>query len=157
ALMNQNAAVTALFDQAMATFASWTALEVGNVLDFSIFRKVVDIGGGNGALLIGLLKRYPRLAGVVFDQPHAAARAREQVAAAGLSGRCEIVAGNFFEEVPGGADAYLLSHVLVDWDDEAAAAILRNCLAVMPPHGKLLVLEELYPPRVDLSDECRVA
>jgi hypothetical protein len=157
ALMARSPELTALFDQAMATFAPWTAAAVAAAFDFSAFRRVVDVGGGNGALLIGILKAYPGLAGVVFDQPHAAMRAREQTAAAGLAGRCEVIAGSFFDEVPNGADAYLLSHVLVDWDDERAAAILRNCRAAMPRHGQVLILEEIYPARVDRSDACRDA
>jgi hypothetical protein len=155
ALMAGSPELTALFDQAMATFAPWTAAAVAAAIDFSAFGKVVDVGGGNGALLIAILKACPALTGVVFDQPHAAARAREQVAAAGLSGRCEVIAGSFFDGVPPGADAYLISNVLVDWDDERAAAILRNCRAAMPPHGQVLILEEVYPARVDLSDQCR--
>ena len=155
ALMAQSSELTALFDQAMATFASWTAAAVEAAIDFSVFARVVDVGGGNGTLLIGLLKACQRLTGVVFDQPQAAARARENVAAAGLAGRCEVIAGSFFDEVPGRADAYLLSNVLVDWDDDRAAAILRNCRAAMPPHGKLLILEEVYPARADRSDACR--
>jgi hypothetical protein len=147
--------LTALFDQAMATFAPWNATAVAAAFDFSPFGTVADIGGGTGALLIGLLKAYPGLAGIVFDQPHAAARAREQVAAAGLAGRCAVIAGSFFDGVPRGADAYLLCHVLVDWDDERAAAILRNCRAAMPRGGQVLILEEVYPARVAPSDACR--
>jgi hypothetical protein len=157
ALMAGSRELTALFDQAMATFKPWTAAAVAAAIDFSAFGKVVDVGGGNGALLIGLLKAHPALAGVVFDQPHAAARAREQIAAAGLAGRCEVVAGSFFEEVPRGADAYLICNVLVDWDDERAAVILRNCRAAMPRHGQVLIVEEVYPARVDESDKCRHA
>jgi hypothetical protein len=155
ALMAQSPELTALFDQAMATFAPWRAAAVAAAIDFSAFGKVADVGGGNGALLIGLLKACPHLAGVVFDQPHAAARALERVAAAGLTGRCEVVAGSFFDGVPSGADAYLISNVLVDWDDERAAAILRNCRAAMPRQGQVLILEEVYPARVGQSDECR--
>jgi hypothetical protein len=157
ALVADSPELTAPFDQAMATFAPWTAAAVAAVIDFSAFGKVVDVGGGNGALLIGLLKACPALTGVVFDQPHAAARARQQVAAAGLADRCEVIAGSFFDGVPGGADTYLISNVLVDWDDERAAVILRNCRAAMPQHGQVLVLEGIYPARVTPSDECRSA
>src|SRR5262249_27991734 len=157
ALMAPSPEVTALFDQAMATFAPWTATAVAAAFDFSAFGTVADIGGGNGALLIGLLNAYPGLAGIVFDQPHAAERARERVAAPGLAGRCAVIAGSFFDGVPRGADAYLLCHVLVDWDDERAAAILRNCRAAMPRGGQVLILEEVYPARVAPSDECRGA
>src|SRR5262249_6875318 len=87
ALMAQSPELTALFDQAMATFAPWTAAAVTAAVDFSKFGKIADIGGGNGSLLIGILKACPELVGVVFDQPHAAARAQERVAAAGLADR----------------------------------------------------------------------
>jgi precorrin-6B methylase 2 len=130
---------------------------VAAAIDFPAGGRVVDVGGGNGALLISLLKACPTLAGVVFDRPPAAARARQQVAAAGLAGRCEVVAGSFFDGVPPGADAYLLSHVLVDWDDDRAAAILRNCRAAVPRRGRVLILEDVCPARVDASAECRDA
>lgn len=156
-LVADNPGLTAPFDQAMATFAPWTAAAVAAAIDFSAFGKVVDVGGGNASLLIGILKACPGLAGVVFEQPHTAARARENVAAAGLVDCCEVIAGSFFDAVPCRADAYLISNVLVDWDDDRAAAILRNCRAAMPPHGQLLILEEIYPERMIPSDACREA
>lgn len=149
--------LTALFDEAMSTVASWSAAAVAAAIDFSPFEQVLDVGGGNGALLVGLLKAHPHIRGVVFDQPHAAARAQERVSAAGLSGRCEVVQGDFFEGVPGGSDAYMLRHVLVDWDDKRAATILRNCRTAMPPHGQLMILEEIYPPRISPSASCQNA
>ena len=155
--MAQNPELTELFDQAMATFAPWTAAAVAAAFDFSVYKRIADIGGGNGALLLGILKACPGLSGFVFDQPHAATRAREQIAAAGLASRCEVASGNFFEQVPGGADLYLLCHVLVDWDDARAVMILRNCRAAMPQQGQLLILEELYPARVGQSRECQTA
>ena len=97
------------------------------------------------------------MAGIIFDQPHAAERASQQVAAEGLADRCKVVAGSFFDEVPRGADAYLLKHVLIDWDDERAAAILKNCRAAMPPHGQVLIVEDVYPARIDQSAESRSA
>jgi hypothetical protein len=141
----------AVFDEAMATFASQIAAAVAAAYDFSGFARVADVGGGNGALLIGILKANPNLQGIVFDRPHVAARAREHVAAAGLAERCEVVAGSFFEQVPQGADAYLLKHVIHDWDDEKASAILKACRAAMPSHGRLLIVEGVYPPRIDGS------
>ena len=126
----------AIFDKAMATFAPQTSAAVAAAYDFSAFGKLADIGGGNGALLVGILKANPRLRGVVFDLPDVAERAKENIAAAGIADRCEVVAGSFFERVAAGADAYLLKHVIHDWNDERAAAILRNCRAAMPPHGQ---------------------
>lgn len=149
--------LTALFDEAMATVASWSAAAVAAAIDFTVFKRIVDVGGGSGALLIGLLKVYPHLRGVVFDQQHATERARKQLAAAGLTNRCEVATGDFFSEAPQGADAYLLRHVLVDWDDERAATILRNCRAAMAGHGQIMILEGVYPSQVRTSDVCREA
>ena len=129
--MAQDPEAAAIFDQAMATFAPQTAAAVAAAYDFSSFAKLADVGGGNGALLIGILNANPRLRGLVFDQPHvAAAREASTSPRRGHGGsRCEFVGGSFFEEVPRGADAYLLKHVIHDWDDEQATAILERCRA----------------------------
>jgi len=155
--MAKDPEAAALFDRAMATFAPQTAAAVAAAYDFSGFRKVIDVGGGNGALLIGILKANPRLAGAVFDQPHVAERAKEQIKSAGMSDRCEVIGGSFFEHVPRGGDAYLLKHVIHDWNDERASAILRNCRDAMPAHAKLLIVEGVYPAQIDQSLESRGA
>jgi precorrin-6B methylase 2 len=147
----------ALFDQAMATFAPQTATAVAAAFDFSGFGTVADVGGGTGGMLIGILKAYLELAGIIFDQPQVAERARQQVAAAGLADRCQVVGGSFFDATPRGADAYLLKHVLIDWSDERATAILKNCRAAMPAHGQVLIVEDVYPARIDQSAESRSA
>jgi hypothetical protein len=146
-----NPETAAIFDEAMATFAPQTAAAVAAAYDFSGCERLADVGGGNGALLVGILSANPKLRGFVFDQPHVAARAREHVAAAGMAERCEVVAGSFFDRVPPGADAYLLKHVIHDWDDDKASAILKACRAAMPEHGRLLIVEGVYPPRIDAS------
>jgi hypothetical protein len=143
--------MAAIFDRAMATFAPQTAAAVAAAYDFSGFGKLADIGGGNGALLVGILKAYPNLRGVVFDLPHVARQAREQISAAHMSDRCEVAEGSFFDKVVAGADAYLLKHVIHDWNDERATAILKNCRAAMPSHARLLIVEGVYPPRIDQS------
>jgi hypothetical protein len=157
AQMAQDPESAALFDEAMATFAPQTAAAIAAAYDFSVFDTLADVGGGNGALLIGILRANPRLRGIVFDQPHVAARAQAQVEAAKLADRCQVVGGSFFEKVPGGADAYLLKHVIHDWNDERAASILRTCRAAMGPSGRLLVVEGVYPPRIEQSLEGRGA
>ena len=149
--MARDPETTAVFDMAMADFTKIAAIAVAANYDFSALRTVVDVGGGNGALLIGILDAHPHLHGVVFDQEHAAARAREQIAARGLAARCQAVGGDFFAEVPSGGDGYLLKHVIHDWDDERATTILRNCRRAMAPTGTLLLVEGTYPPRVDQS------
>jgi hypothetical protein len=145
------------FDAAMADFTRLAAVAVASVYDFSSFTTLVDVGGGNGALMIGILKANPALQGVVFDQPAAAERATEQIAQNHLTERCRAVGGDFFKEVPAGADAYILKHVIHDWDDDRAVAILRNCHKAMSPAGKLLIVEGVYPKRIDQSAESRGA
>jgi hypothetical protein len=145
------------FDAAMADFTKLAAIAVAAAYDFSRFRTLVDVGGGNGALLLGILRANPHLEGVVFDQPHVALRAEKEIAASGLGDRCRAVGGDFFREVPSGADAYLAKHVIHDWDDERARTILASCRRAIPPTGKLLLVEGVYPPRIDGSLESRGA
>ena len=156
-LAAQDPAATESFDRAMATFASQTAAAVASAIDFSSFEKVVDVGGGSGSFLIGILKANPGLSGMIFDQPHTAERAGRQIAAAGLADRCQVVGGSFFKYVPGGADACILKDVLIDWDDEQAISILKNCRAALPSHGQIMIVEEVYPARIDQSPESRRA
>ena len=142
---------SANFDAAMADFTALAAIAVAAAYDFAPIRTIVDVGGGNGALLIGILTAHPHLRGVVFDRPPAAERARQQIAERRLADRCEAIGGDFFKEVPRGADAYILKHVIHDWDDEKAVGILRNCHRAMPGNGTLLLVEGVYPPRIDQS------
>jgi orsellinic acid C2-O-methyltransferase len=142
---------TANFDAAMADMTRLTAIAVAAAYDFSRLRTVVDVGGGNGALLLGLLKANPHLRGIVFDQPEAAARTRAQIAETGMTDRCEALGGDFFKDVPGGGDAYVLKHVIHDWDDGRAITILANCRRAMRADGTLLIVEGVYPSRIDQS------
>ncbi|BCJ78176.1 methyltransferase [Catellatospora sp. IY07-71] len=109
---------------------------------------VVDVGGGNGSLLIDVLTRHPALRGVLLELPDAAEAARLRLAEAGLAERSACVAGSFFDGVPAGGDAYVLARVLHNWNDDNALAILRQVHAVVPPHGRVIVLEELLPETV---------
>ena len=155
--MRSDPAAAANFDKAMAAFAPQTAAAIAAAYDFSRFETLMDVGGGNGALLVGILRANPKLRGVVFDQPHVAERARAHVAEAGLTERCEVAGGSFFEKVPSGADAILLKHVIHDWNDERAGVILRTVRAALPANGTLLIVEGLYPARIDQSLESRGA
>lgn len=143
----------AVFDEAMGSFTAMTSLSVAAAYDFSSMRKLVDVGGSRGALLAGILRANPKLHGVVFDLPRLAEGARREIAAAGLADRCEFVGGDFFATVPAGADAYMMKHVIHDWDDAKATRILRTCRAAMGPEAKLLIVEGVYPPRIDGSVE----
>jgi len=141
----------AIFDRAMAAFTSQAAIAVASAYDFGAFDCVLDVGGGNGALLIGILRRFERLRGIVFDRPSVVERAREQAESAGVAERLEVAGGSFFESIPSGADAYLLKHVIHDWADAEAIEILRRCRTAIGANGKLLVVEGLYPERIDSS------
>ena len=143
----------AVFDEAMGSFTAMTAIAVAGAYDFSSMRKVVDVGGGQGALLAGILRANPKLHGVVFDLPRLADGARRAIAASGVGDRLEFAGGDFFEAVPPGADAYMLKHVIHDWDDAKATRILETCRAAMGPETKLLIVEGVYPPRIDGSPE----
>lgn len=145
------------FDTAMANLTRMIAVAVAAAYDFTRFRTVVDVGGGNGTLLIELLNANPDLRGMVFDLPGAAERATRNIAASGLGGRGEAVGGDFFDAVPDGGDVYVLKHVIHDWNDERAITILRNCRRAMSPTGALLIVEGVYPPRIDASLESRGA
>jgi len=155
--MAKDPAQAANFDAAMADFTKMTAVAVAAAYDFTPFRTIVDVGGGNGALLLGILRATPRLQGIVFDRPDVVARAEKVIAASGLGDRCRAAGGDFFVEVPNGADAYVLKHVIHDWDDARARTILANCRGAMPRDGRLLLVEGVYPPRIDGSFESRGA
>lgn len=116
--------------------------------DASPYRRMVDVGGGHDFLLRALLARAPQASGVVFDLPEVAAAAADSVADSPPSGPAiEIVGGSFFDDVPAGADLYILAHVLHDWDDAAAAKILRNCHRAGRSGHTLAVVEMLLPDR----------
>ena len=155
--MAQHPDEAANFDAAMANFTKHIAAAVVAAYDFSPFRRIVDIGGGNGTLLAEILKANPKLAGVLFDLPSAAERAAARMRDLGLADRCETVGGDFFKAVPAGADAYLLKHVIHDWNDERATEILKTCRRAMHGDARLLIVEGIYPPRIDESDESRSA
>jgi hypothetical protein len=106
---------------------------------------VVDVGGSYGTLLSAILQNHPAARGILFDQPHVVAAARESLEEAGVAERCAIVGGDFFVEVPSGGDAYILAQILHDWDDERSVAILQQCRRAIPAQGKLLVIELVLP------------
>lgn len=141
----------AVFDEAMADWTKQVAVAAAAAYDFSRFRAIVDVGGGNGTLLAGILAKTPGPRGIVFDQPHVAARAQARLAELGVADRCTAVGGDFFKEVPQGGDAYVLKHVIHDWDDARAVEILGSCRRAMSAEAKLLIIEGVYPPRIDQS------
>jgi hypothetical protein len=136
----------ATFNRTMIAVHGGEPAAVAEAYDFSGIGKLVDIGGGVGTMLVTLLQRHPHLTGVLFDAPSVAEAANDTIAAAGLEGRCERVGGDFFASVPAGGDAYVLSHIIHDWDVDACHTILRNCREAMSPGGRILIVEMVLPP-----------
>lgn len=142
---------SALFDAAMTGRSGPDDAAVATDYDFSGLKVVVDVAGGRGSLLAAILRANPDMRGILFDQPHVSPGAREYLTGAGLAQRCEIAAGDFFESVVAGGDAYILKRVIHDWDDERATRILKRCRQAMPATGRLLVVETVIPPRNEPS------
>ena len=138
-----------IFNRAMAELTRLVANEVLHLYSFDGIPRLMDVGGGYGALLAAVLQSYPEMTGVLLDLPHAIEGARRQMATAGLTQRCEFIAGNFFDSVPDRADAYLLKAVLHDWDDENCGVILRNCRRAVSPNGRILLIERVLPTRFE--------
>ena len=139
----QHAAASETFNEGMANVTDVVAFAVVLAYDFSGMSTVVDVGGGHGALLTAILAANRKLKGTLFDVAPAVKEAKARVNWGGLAARCEMVAGDFFESVPGGADAYILKNVLHDWDDEHCMAILRSCRCAMAEHSRILVVEAM--------------
>jgi hypothetical protein len=135
-----------IYDSGMTALATEGQGFAARAYDYDDVQTLVDVGGGRGAVLAGVLEAHPHLRGVLFDRPAVVARAEEERAASALGDRYTIVAGDFFESVPEGGDAYLLSTVIHDWDDERARLILRNCRRAMGGGAKLLLAEAVVPP-----------
>ena len=137
----------AIFDRAMTDTSRRANRQLIEAYDFGRFDRVVDVGGGHGALLAGVLAAHPALRGVLFDQPHVVADAARVLDAAGVSDRCEVVGGSFFDAVPAGGDAYVLKAIVHDWEDEEALRILRAVRAAAAEGTVALVVErELGAP-----------
>jgi SAM-dependent methyltransferase len=134
------------FNRGMTDLSSGEAPAVVATYDFSGFERIVDVAGGAGGLLAEILASTQKLRGTLFDQPSVIQQAKSDALLAPFSDRCELVGGDFFEAVPAGADAYIMKHIIHDWDDERAAKILANCRRAMKPGGKLLVVDRVIGP-----------
>jgi hypothetical protein len=141
----QNPEDAAIFNNSMSNMTAATNEAITSRYDFSGFEKIVDVGGGHGGLITGILKANPRLKGVLFDAEEVIQGARPKLEEAGVADRCEAVAGNFFMSVPAGGDAYMLKWIIHDWNDEKAITILRNIRNQMPQNGKLILIDCVVP------------
>ncbi len=143
-----DAEASAIHDAEMASRTGALATALRAAYDFSGFGTIVDVGGGNGALLAGVLDATPQARGILFDLPFVVAEPHPALRTPALAARTSLVGGSFFETVPQGGDCYVLASVLHDWDDERSAVILHACHTAMAGQGTLLVLEHVLPEQV---------
>jgi hypothetical protein len=141
AYLEEEREAASLFTRAMNTSVAADVL-LENV-DLSDAGRVADLGGGEGALLAAVLRRHPRLEGVLFDLPHVVAQAGPLLRERGVADRCSVVGGDFLDEVPAGADVYLMARVMQNWPREEAVRILRNVSRAMRDASRLLVVGHL--------------
>jgi hypothetical protein len=134
-----------LFSETMVSFHGAEPPAVAAAYDFDAFASIVDVGGATGNMLVHILKRYACARGILFDLPHVVAEAPAFLASHGMTTRVSVVTGSFFETVPAGHDAYLLSHVIHDWDEDQCQTILRNCRRAIDRNGRLLIVETVLP------------
>jgi hypothetical protein len=151
--MKQHPEARRNFDYAMIAFATLAAEAVVAAYNFSSFRQVVDVGGGYGKLLTTILKACPSVRGVLFELPSVIEGAGQHIQASGVADRCSLIGGDFFEAVPGGGDAYVLSRVLMTYDDERCICLLRNCHRAMADQGRVLILQQVMPPSGDAAHD----
>jgi ubiquinone/menaquinone biosynthesis C-methylase UbiE len=147
----QHPEAAAAFNEAMSNMARMSAAAVTAAHNFSQYRRIVDVGGGTGILLLEILGANPTVHGVLVDTSQVIAAADKNLRDSGLAGRCELVAGDFFQSVPPGADAYLVAQTIHNWNDAHARRILQNCRDAMAVGGVVLVIEMIMPDRLDGS------
>jgi ubiquinone/menaquinone biosynthesis C-methylase UbiE len=136
----------AVFDAAMTSISTFESKAVVAGYDFSGINTLVDVAGGHGLMIVTILKANRRMRGILFDLPHVTAGATALLQSGGVADRCQIVSGDFFASVPEGGDAYIMKHIIHDWDDDRASQILQNCHRALQPGGKLLIVDAVIPP-----------
>jgi hypothetical protein len=136
----------ALFNQTMVGIHGMEPPAVAAAYDFSVFKTIADVGGSTGNLLATILGQHPSPRGILFDLPHVVRDAPAFLAQRGLTDRIQIENGSFFDRIPAGADAYILSHIIHDWTEEQCLTILGHCRRAMSAAGRLLLVEMVLPP-----------
>ena len=133
------------FNNAMTTFSAVLIPAVLDVYDFNGIGTLADIAGGHGFVITSILQKYPEMKGILFDLDHVVAGAKERIDKLGLANRLQTTSGDFFKSVPA-ADAYVMKHIIHDWDDERAIQILKNCAVHLKPGGRLILIEVVLTP-----------
>src|SRR6185369_11408923 len=142
---SRNPEVAAVFDDAMTSISAMEARATADAYDFVGVGTLMDVAGGHGLLLATVLRRHKKMRGVLFDLPHVAAGATATFTRAGITGRVRIESGDFFQELPMGADAIIMKHIVHDWDDDSATRILQACHRALGTRGKVLIVDPVVP------------
>jgi SAM-dependent methyltransferase len=135
----------AVFDAAMTSISTTEARAAADAYDFKGIQTLMDVAGGHGLLLATVLQQHKKMRGVLFDLPHVTAGAAATFARTGVSRRVRVESGDFFQELPAGADAIIMKHIIHDWDDDSAARILQACHRALGPKGKVLIVDPVVP------------
>jgi hypothetical protein len=143
--MAHHPGAAARYDAAIDAFTRHEAGALRAAFDFGPVQQVVDVGGGRGTLLAEVLDGWQHLRGILFDLPHVVERAAPALQER-FGARVEVCGGDFFRDLPRGADAYLVKRVLHNWNDERAGELLRQCAAAMAPGGRILAIEAVLSP-----------
>ncbi|HEX5433212.1 MAG TPA: methyltransferase [Candidatus Angelobacter sp.] len=138
-------AEASLFNGAMVGFHGMEPAAVAAAYDFSDFQTIADVGGSTGNMLTTILAKHAGPRGILYDMPHVVRDAPAIIQQRGLTDRIQVEAGSFFESVPAGANAYVLSHIIHDWNEEQCLTILGNCRRAMNAHGRVLLIEMVLP------------
>ena len=134
------------FNNAMTAFSAMVIPAVLKAYDFTGIGTLVDVAGGHGQVVTSILQAYPSMKGVLGDLEHVLPGAESRIRAMGLTDRCRVEVIDFFKAVPRGGDAYIMKHIIHDWDDEKCITILKNIRAAMIPGGRVILLDSVLPP-----------
>ena len=146
AYLENNPEMNEIYNKGMDNSSGMMAMALLSSYSFKGIETMVDIGGGHGLLLKFILEKYPEMTGVLFDQPHVVEKVPQPDAGSPVYGRFRVVSGNFFEDIPAGADAYFMKNVLHAFHDEECLVLLKKIHAAMPATGKLILLETVISP-----------
>ncbi|HEY8205240.1 MAG TPA: methyltransferase [Pyrinomonadaceae bacterium] len=135
-----------IFNDAMSGMTAQAEAALHAAYDFAGINTIVDVGGGHGGLITSILKKNPRMRGILFDSPQVIEGAKSKLAESGVADRCEPVGGDFFQSVPSGGDAIIMKWIIHDWNDEQSITIMKNCHRALPENGKLILVEAVVPP-----------
>ena len=142
--LEKDQAYSQVFNDAMTAMSAPVAGAAIEVYDFSDIGLLVDVAGGHGEVLMSILRACPGVKGILADLGHVVEGATPRIASAGLSDRMQAIACDFFQSVPAGGDAYIMKHIIHDWDDERASTILKNIATAMgTKKGKVILLESV--------------